>query len=217
MRRGLTLIELLAVAAIVAVLAGMLLPALRLVADAARDLRCRANLRQIGFGALAYAEDHAVLPPGCWWHANGQGDRYWMGFLAPYLEANKGGESDSINQIRTTSVVYGCPQFRPAAGTPTSVGYGMNPFPNAPAKETINQADGQPVNSQGYVYRLYRPGDIALAARRPYVADSTNWSLPASPGGRHRAGRNVLFFDLHVGSLSYAQLAAAVQGSLPAP
>lgn len=217
MRRAFTLIELLVVLAIIALLAGIMLPALRQVSEAAKDLRCRSSLRQIGMGTLAYAEDHEVLPPGIWWHSNGQNDRYWMGFVAPYLEANKAAESDSINQIRTTSVVNGCPKYTPQSGMPTSVSYGMTPYPNAPAKETINQADQQPVNSQGYVYRLYRPGDIHLASRRPYIADSTNWSLPASQMSRHRGGHNTLFFDLHVDNLSYTQLANGVKGSLPSP
>jgi type II secretory pathway pseudopilin PulG len=213
-----TLIEPLVVISIIAVLAGMLLPAVGLVSDAAKDLRCAANLRQIGFGAHAYAEDNMFYPPGVLYHSNGVGDKYWMGFLAPYLESNKTGDSDSINQIRKTSVIYGCPKFKPNSGTPTSVSYGMTPYPHAPVKETNNQYNDMPmgsVNPQGYVYRLSCPSDIRFASRRPYVADSTNWSLPASPMSRHRSGQNTLFFDMHIGHLSFTALSAAVMGTLP--
>lgn len=215
MRPGFTLIELLVVISLIAILACMLLPAIRAVSDAAKGQRCRGNLRQIGIGANLYADDNEFYPPAIWWHSDGVGDRYWMGFLAPYVEGNKTFDSGSINQIRTTSVMYGCPLFKPVANTPTSVGYGMTPYPNAPARETINQADEQPVNTQGFVYRLYRPGDISHATQRPYVADSTNWSLPASSLNRHRGRQNTLYFDLHVGAMTYLELAKAVnQGTL---
>ena len=60
-----TLIELLVVVSIIAVLAGMLLPAISLVKDAAKATYCRNNLRQIGIGVLAYAEDwEGNLVPG---------------------------------------------------------------------------------------------------------------------------------------------------------
>ncbi len=61
---GFTLIELLVVISIIAILAAMLLPAIGMVRGAANSMRCLSNLRQLGIGVQAYANDWegTVLP-----------------------------------------------------------------------------------------------------------------------------------------------------------
>ena len=62
-RRRFTLIELLTVISIIAVLAGLLLPALVHAREKARRTQCISNLKQIGTGLLMYAMDYEALPP----------------------------------------------------------------------------------------------------------------------------------------------------------
>jgi prepilin-type N-terminal cleavage/methylation domain-containing protein/prepilin-type processing-associated H-X9-DG protein len=89
-RPGFTLVELLVVIAIIAVLLGLLLPAVQKVREAGNRIQCTNNLKQLALAALNYHDDTKKFPNGVHpvdsingGHANGT---CWEVELLPYLE-----------------------------------------------------------------------------------------------------------------------------------
>jgi prepilin-type N-terminal cleavage/methylation domain-containing protein/prepilin-type processing-associated H-X9-DG protein len=112
-RRAFTLIELLVVIAIIAVLVGLLLPAVQKVREASYRTKCQNNLKQFGLALYSYESTAQAFPPGYVYTPAGTGltfnglsdtsEASWCYFILPHIEQTALFATVDYNAARTSN------------------------------------------------------------------------------------------------------------------
>ena len=123
--KGFTLVELLVVVAIIAILMAILLPALSLARDKAREARCLGNIKQIGLALEMWIQNASSGAYPTWDRPTGRDLNPWPEMLAmkgqytaAWVSANQNtqmgmGYGSDINKYVDTVEIFKCPSDKP--------------------------------------------------------------------------------------------------------
>ncbi len=202
-RSGFTLIELLVVIAIIALLMGILMPALQRVRKQAKGVVCKNNLKQIGIAANLYAPDHDLyIPRSAEWQG---ATKPWFKLFMPFLAQKPIG--DDYRSVE----IFRCPSYPEKEQTVCYVinGWTREGTPRGRSKLTECRRPASVIyladNEDGWWRPIVRMATDRGTTRcdvfqRAHLPSS---DIEAVTGGRriararHRDGCNVLFLDWH--------------------
>ena len=98
-RSGFTVLELLVTFGVITTLASLILPAVNSAREAARQLQCKNQLKQIGLALHSYHDGYRCLPAGWQWERTNHSAYGWSVPLLPYLEQRAIYEQVDRNQV----------------------------------------------------------------------------------------------------------------------
>lgn len=237
--RAFTLVELLVVIGIIAVLIGILLPALSKARQQAFSLKCMSNLRQLGIAFAGYENAYkGKIPyPTTTLAVNGVSDpgqgTLWYNavdaFLRPYGTDGKTG----VAQYRTYDKWKHCPIYETfggqaltaSGGQDTLVGFSKTYKMNSHIRTKITNPDGSTTAVQAKINMIKRPTDTVLMGDGVSIDligeiagqwDNGQFSMEvndptqANPAMRHLGGANILFVDGHAANCNFKTITRRV-------
>ncbi len=143
-RKAFSLVELLVVMGVIAILLGLLLPAVQQVREGARRTECLNNIKQIGLAVQAYHDANKMLPVGVQYNFDTQtGGRNAYSYLLPFIELNQ---------------IAGDQRVDPTAQRFSSIDVSTFQCPSSPSQ--VDQDGGFPGAAADYAFCKGRSGAI---------------------------------------------------------
>ncbi len=189
-RSAFTLVELLVVIAIIAVLVGLLIPAVQMAREAARKSQCSNNLRNLTIGCLHHFEAQKFYPSGGWGSSwTGDPDRgydhnqpgSWIYNILPFTEfqgvhdMGHDGQQYTISSTKTTGTSQAQQQIIAIAMCPTRRAATLYPNTSAP-------------------YQVYNSVAVPMANRTDYAMNGgtaqLTWGQGPTSASAYKAGYN---------------------------
>lgn len=215
-RRLFSLVELLIVIAIIAILAGLLLPALNRAREKAHAIACTGNLKQLGQAGNLYTGDYdGYIVPGATAPVNplnmGEADATWLAALRKYLGCALPavGYGQKLFQQASDLKVGVCPS------SPERFGYGHNSWglglladPAQPAGSSQNRAVKLSSIARSSTL-LFLADNLRAKYSEAFNRKFSNWAAWLAPGSHgykndwssfhfvHNNMANVLWLDCH--------------------
>lgn len=201
---GFTLVDILVAIAILSMMMSILLPAIQSAREAARQIECKNNIKQLALACHGHHDVHRYFPTGGWgWYWVGDADRGfgreqpggWIFNLLPYFEQYSlyglasDGDPDLLTRaqrvgaveiIRTPLSIINCPARRPNSLFPMTANQGGNiGYFNSMTPNEAGRSD-YAINS-GHVYSEW-PQKMLGQGPRSY-ADERVWTANRYWGG----------------------------------
>jgi prepilin-type N-terminal cleavage/methylation domain-containing protein/prepilin-type processing-associated H-X9-DG protein len=209
--KGFTLVELMVVITIISLLAAMLLPALKKAKDTAQSIKCLGNLKQLGLGALNYADDYnGRLPPNCMGSAADNANPYLWHFFIKSLGYD-GGPAKAARRYSKGYDVWYCPSSSDALKKISLTGWESRGCYTE--NIWLEWVGGGRIQSLKVPEKQFMLGDISgtgmASGQHYYIGD------PSGMGFYHNNSVNLVFVDGHAESVKSTACRTVGNASYP--